>query len=108
MCFPPDLDDATRAINEEKFKEFADKGLLAPGICGAVAQGWTVDKNVTLPGEDGKTGQILVSLISWPSVARHMDNRETQEFKDAAPVLRELPRLVKLDVFHVEAKTSKP
>lgn len=105
MCFPTDIDDATRAAVDAQFKDFVDKALRAPAMCGSFVQGWT-DKNVQLPGEDkGKTGRLLVSLISWPSVERHMENRDTQAFKDSVHLLRTLPSLVKLDVFHVNCKT---
>lgn len=104
MCFPADIDDATRAAVDAQFKDFADKALRVPAMCGSITQGWT-DSDVALPSEaDGQTGRILVSLISWPSVERHMENRNTQAFKDSVHLLRGLPSLIKLDVFHVNCK----
>lgn len=105
MCFPADIDDATRSAVDAQFKDFVDKALRVPAMCGSFVQGWT-EKNIPLPGEeDGKTGRLLVSLISWPSVERHMENRDTQAFKDSVHLLRTLPSLIKLDVFHVNCKT---
>lgn len=106
MCFPGDIDDATRSAVEAQWEDFADKALRAPAMCGSITQGWTTEKDVPLPGEDkGQTGRILLALISWPSVDKHMENRDTQAFKDSVHLLRTLPSLVKLDVFHVECRT---
>lgn len=106
MCFPADIDDAGRAAVDAQFNDFADKALRVPAMCGSIVQGWTTENNVPSPGEEsGKTGRILVSLISWPSVEKHMENRDTQAFKDSVHLLRGLPSLTKLDVFHVNCKT---
>lgn len=106
MCFPCDIDDATKSAVEKQWEEFADKALRAPGLCKTFTQGWSVEKDVALPGgeADKKTCAVFLSLIAWKSVDQHMQNRELDAFKEAPP-LRSLPQLIKLDVVHVNAKS---
>jgi hypothetical protein len=107
MCFPSDVDDATKSVVEKQWGEFADKALRAPGLCKTITQGWSVEKDVALPGgeADKKACVVFLSLISWESVDQHMQNRDLDVFKEARPLLASLPQLIKLNAVHVNAKS---
>lgn len=106
MCFPGDLDDATKQAVETQFAEFTDKTLRAPGLCKSISTSWSVEKDVALPGlEAEQKGAVYVSLITWRSVQEHLGNRELDAFKENVHLLRTLPRLIKLNVVHVNALT---
>ena len=106
MCFPDDLDAPTKSAIESQFDEFIDKTLGPAGLYKSCEASWSVETNVAVPGEDGKTGSQYVALITWRTVEDHLKNRELPEFKEWIHLLRTLPRLVKLNAVHVvSAKT---
>lgn len=107
MCFPGDLDSETKAAIENQFGQFVDRTLRAPGLCKSIETSWSVESDVALPGleEEEQKGNLYVSLITWRSVDEHLQNRELDEFKEGVHLLRSLPRMIKIDVVHVNAKT---
>ncbi|KAF4120879.1 hypothetical protein GMORB2_2365 [Geosmithia morbida] len=106
MSFPADIDASQKAIVESRWAEFVDKALSHPTTFGNHVQGWTIEDDVVVPGDEAKTGKIFVAFISWPSLNKHMEKRMTDEFKDNIALLRTLPGLIKMSMFHVQCTTK--
>lgn len=106
MSFPADTDASQKAKIESLWEEFVDKALSHPVTFGNRVQGWTKETDVTVPGDETKTGTIFVALISWPSLEKHMEKRDTDDFKNNVPIIRNLPGLIKMNMFHVQCAKS--
>ncbi|KAL2356236.1 hypothetical protein BJ546DRAFT_595358 [Cryomyces antarcticus] len=83
----------------EKFAKVAAKS--AEGLVGA-ASGWSIEE-VEHSSLKGK-GKARVLVAGWQSVDAHMKYRETQEFKESVPLLREKAKGA--EMHHVELKAS--
>jgi hypothetical protein len=105
MCFPSDIDAATKKDVEKNFDLFIEKAIVPAGLSGGNSQGWTVETNVELQGEPGSSYCIYVATLAWESVEQHMQNRELDVFKENVHILRTLPSLTKLNAFHVKTKS---
>jgi hypothetical protein len=106
MYFPPGIDDGTMQTVQADWDDFALKALRGPGLCGNITTGWSLENNVPVLDEEGRTSKIFVALIAWPRVEKHMENRELEVFRQNVHKLRELPSLIKMDMFHIHAKTK--
>jgi hypothetical protein len=107
--FPADIDASSKATAVSQLEEFTEKGLKTSPDFNGISYGWSVEDDVPVRGDEGKTGVMLAAFIGWPSLEAHMKFRDTQEFKDTIGLLRTLPRLIKLGAFHVSctSKTSQ-
>jgi hypothetical protein len=105
MFFPGNIDGAAKADVVARWNRFADKVLREPGASGPIAANWTLETNVEVPGQPDKQAVAFVALVAWASIERHMQCRDTQVFTDNIGILRELPGLIKLDMFHVKCQT---
>ncbi|KAG9251338.1 uncharacterized protein F5Z01DRAFT_752978 [Emericellopsis atlantica] len=106
VLLPPDMDEAAMKMVEDRWEQFARQALHPPALCGKIATGWSLENNAPVRDEEGKTGKVFLALIQWPSVDKHMENRGLPVFKDSIHLLRDLPGLLKMDMFHVHAKTK--
>ncbi|KAI1092678.1 hypothetical protein F5B19DRAFT_453131 [Rostrohypoxylon terebratum] len=103
MYFPPDVSDAVMAGHEGTARDFLGKlGATAKGMTGEVALGWTVEKDVLFKGEPSR---VLVAAIGWTSVDAHMKARDTEEFKQLIPMIRNLESLKGMELCHVSNTT---
>ncbi|KAM5350182.1 hypothetical protein ACJ41O_006687 [Fusarium nematophilum] len=101
--FPSDYDVASRATATRRLEEFAGRALKTSPDWRGISYGWSVEDDVPVKGQEDKTGVMLVAFIGWPSVEAHQKFRETEPFKENIGLLREIPGLVKLSVFHVSS-----
>lgn len=105
MFFPSDISAADKAAATSQLEEFNEKALKGWPDFKGVSYGWSVESDVPVIGEDGKTGSLLTAFLGWPSVEAHMKFRETTQFKDNIPLLRTMPNMTKIGVFHVSCKS---
>ncbi|KAI1033148.1 hypothetical protein LB505_010583 [Fusarium chuoi] len=105
--FPPDYDVASRATATRRLEEFTGVALKTSRDWRGISYGWSVENDVPIRGEEGKTGSMLAAFIGWPSVEAHQKFRETDDFKENIGLLREIPGLVKLAAFHVSCVSKE-
>ncbi|CAG9939542.1 unnamed protein product [Clonostachys rosea f. rosea IK726] len=105
LCFPSDLEAATKKVVEKNFDLFIEKAITPAGLCRGHSQGWTVETNVELQGEPGSSFYIYVATLAWETVEQHQENRELDVFKKNVQLLRNLPGLTRLNSFHVQARS---
>ncbi|KAK1475134.1 hypothetical protein CTAM01_15703 [Colletotrichum tamarilloi] len=108
LFFPSDLDSAAKETLTAQLEEFKTKALDTSPDFQGISYGWSVENDVPVTDEDGKTGNLLAAFIGWPSVDAHMKFRETEPFKENIGLLRGMEGIVKLAVFHVSCKTKNP
>ncbi|KAL0933935.1 uncharacterized protein CTRU02_210734 [Colletotrichum truncatum] len=105
LFFPADLDEAAKEPLNKQLEEFKTKALDTSPDFKGIAYGWSVENDVPVTGEPGKTGNLLVAFIGWPSVEAHMKFRETEAFKENIGLLRGMKDITKLAVFHVACRS---
>lgn len=105
LCFPSDLEAATKKVVEKNFELFIEKAITPAGLCRGHSKGWTVESNVELQGEPGSSFLIYVATLAWDSVEQHQENRELDIFKKNVQLLRNLPGLTRLNSFHVQTRS---
>ncbi|KAH8171178.1 hypothetical protein LIA77_09959 [Sarocladium implicatum] len=86
LHFPGTIGDDDKAKVDQTWSEFQKLGLEHSkelrGVCG----GWSVEADVPEPEGTG-VGNALMLLIGWTSVEGHLDNRKTEGFDKARPLL---------------------
>ncbi|KAF4453679.1 hypothetical protein F53441_3688 [Fusarium austroafricanum] len=95
--FPSDYDVASRATATRRLEQFTGLALKSSPDWRGISYGWSVENDVPIRGDEGKTGCMLAAFIGWPSVEAHQKFRETEDFKENIGLLREIPGLVKLN-----------
>ncbi|KAF4840183.1 hypothetical protein CGCSCA4_v010527 [Colletotrichum siamense] len=105
LFFPAELDEAAKEELSKQLEEFRVKALDTSPDFKGIAYGWSKENDVPITGEDGKTGNLLVAFIGWPSVEAHQKFRETEAFKENIGLLREMKGIIKLGVFHVACRS---
>ncbi|KAF4919790.1 hypothetical protein CGCVW01_v007551 [Colletotrichum viniferum] len=105
LFFPAELDEAAKEDLSKQLEEFKVKALDTSPDFNGIAYGWSKENDVPITGEDGKTGNLLVAFIGWPSVEAHLKFRETEAFKENIGLLRGMKAIVKLGVFHVACRS---
>ncbi|WYZ35826.1 hypothetical protein EsH8_X_000473 [Colletotrichum jinshuiense] len=108
LFFPADLDDAAKEALAAQLGEFKTKALDTSPDFRGISYGWSVENDVPITDEPGKTGNLLAAFIGWPSVEAHVEFRDTQPFKDNIGLLRNMKDIVKSGVFHVSCKSRAP
>ncbi|OHE91290.1 hypothetical protein CORC01_13405 [Colletotrichum orchidophilum] len=108
LFFPADLDDAAKASLTAQLEEFKTKALDTSPDFRGISHGWSVENDVPVTDEPGKTGNLLAAFIGWPSVDAHERFRDTLPFKENIGILRGMKDIVKLAVFHVSCKSKQP
>ncbi|KAH6952961.1 hypothetical protein DER45DRAFT_617334 [Fusarium avenaceum] len=105
--FPGDYDVASRATATRRLEEFAGRALKTSRDWRGISYGWSVENDVPIRGDEANSGAMLAAFIGWPSVEAHQKFRETDDFKDNIGLLREIPGLVKLSLFHVSCVSKE-
>ncbi|KAH7259526.1 uncharacterized protein BKA55DRAFT_562704 [Fusarium redolens] len=105
--FPADYDVASRATATRRLEEFTGVALKTSRDWRGISYGWSVENDVPIRGDEGKTGSMLAAFIGWPSIEAHQKFRETDDFKENIGLLREIPGLVKLAAFHVSCVSKE-
>jgi len=102
IYFPADYsaeDKATFTSNITKFIDIVK--ATTPDVKAAVG-GWGVEE-VDIPGSDQK-GTVYTALAAWTSVQKHLEYRETSDFKDNIHLLRGAKDVRGVKVFHVSTE----
>ena len=73
------------AANSRKFGEMIK---TKADSCKGVSSGWIVEKVTHSSLGDGEKGNAYINVIGWESKEKHMQFRETQDFKDNIHLLR--------------------
>ncbi|KAI1458049.1 hypothetical protein F4805DRAFT_155012 [Annulohypoxylon moriforme] len=103
IYFAGDVSDSARASIEGTAKEFLEKlAGSAKGMTRENALGWSVEKDVPFKGEPSR---IFTAVVGWTSVEEHNKTRETEEFKQLIPMIRNLEGLKGMEMCHVSNVT---
>lgn len=87
--FPKDISQELKDANTKKAELFAVKSLKACSDLHAINVGWGVENDFPMRGgEEGQKGSLLAVFAGWSSIDAHMKFRETDEFKEAIPLIR--------------------
>lgn len=106
--FPSNISSQTKAVIAQKIVQFKEQGLDKCSDVHAVNYGWGVENDFPIRGgEEGQTGSLFIALIGWPSIDAHMKFRDTDAFKESVGLLRGLPEMIKLTMFHVKCKSME-
>ena len=110
LHFPSTMSDAHKSEAFSLWKSFQTQGLESSTKFNGTAGGWSVESHVPVMGDEPRTetteGVAMMLLLGWTSVEDHLKNRETEEFKQAAPFLLEkMPGRCGLMVCHVKPVT---
>lgn len=101
--FPKDISQELKDANTKKAELFAEKSLKACSDLHAINVGWGVENDFPVRGgEEGQKGSLLAVFAGWSSIDAHMKFRETDEFKEAIPLIRGMEGTLKLTIFHVK------
>ncbi|GKT65633.1 hypothetical protein ColTof4_03605 [Colletotrichum tofieldiae] len=105
LFFPAGLSEEAKASLSAQLDEFKTKALDTSPDFKGISHGWSVEDDVPVTDEPGKTGNVLAAFIGWPSVEAHQRFRETEAFKDNIDILRGMKDIVKLALFHISCKS---
>ncbi|GKT49488.1 uncharacterized protein ColSpa_09669 [Colletotrichum spaethianum] len=108
LFFPADLSEGAKTALSAQMDEFKAKALDTSPDFQGISHGWSVENDVPVTDEPGKTGNMLAAFIGWPSVEAHHKFRETEAFKENIGLLRDMKDVVKLAVFHVSCESKSP
>jgi quinol monooxygenase YgiN len=105
--FPADITAATRETVDATLVEFVEKGLSTSADFRGAHTGWVTQTDVPIPiatGADGQ-GSALLVFLGWPSVEAHMKFRETDAFKNTIGLIRGLPEMKTMGMFHLQCES---
>ncbi|KUI70035.1 hypothetical protein VM1G_05291 [Cytospora mali] len=106
--FASDISPEVKDANTKNLELFAEKGLKGCSDIQVINLGWGVENDFPVRGgEEGEKGSLVSMLIGWPSIDAHMKFRDTEEFKEAIPLIRGLEGLKKLTMFHVKCQVME-
>ncbi|KZL82456.1 hypothetical protein CI238_03135 [Colletotrichum incanum] len=108
LFFPAGLSEEAKASLSAQLDEFKTKALDTSPDFKGISHGWSVEDDLPVTDEPGKTGNVLAAFIGWPSVDAHQRFRETEAFKNNIGILRGMKDIVKLAVFHISCKSKNP
>ncbi|RSL92338.1 hypothetical protein CDV31_015201 [Fusarium ambrosium] len=101
IFFPADTTDADLEAIHAHWKKCSTLAIYSGGIARGAAWGWTKEREVPHPDGEGEPGFHLVVLVTWESLARHLENNDTEGFKESAKIFHDMPRLVGYDMMHI-------
>ncbi|RSL87644.1 hypothetical protein CEP52_015469 [Fusarium oligoseptatum] len=101
IFFPADTTDADLEAIHAHWKKCSTLAIYSGGIAKAAAWGWTKEREVPHPDGESDPGFHLVVLVTWESLARHLENNDTEGFKESAKIFHDMPRLVGYDMMHI-------
>ncbi|KAI5456723.1 hypothetical protein BGZ63DRAFT_87966 [Mariannaea sp. PMI_226] len=104
--FPADIDASGKDAVVARIDEFVERALKTCPDFRGISYGWSLEDDIPVRGDEEKQGVMLAAFIGWQSLEAHMKFRDTQQFKDSIGLLRTMPSLIKMGVFHVSC-TSK-
>lgn len=97
--FPADIDMLQQQEALAQVQQFIDetKKLDVEGFTGEAAHGFALEE-VEFKGEKARA---IVLVLGWESVDAHMAFRDTEGFQKVIPLMRTLPNLKGMEVWHV-------
>ncbi|KAF3013075.1 hypothetical protein E8E14_010906 [Neopestalotiopsis sp. 37M] len=104
--FPADLSPAQQReilAGVQQFVDVVKKPKLPAGASGEHAHGFALEE-VEFKGEKCRA---LVLVLGWDSVEAHHAYRKTEDFASKIPLLRNLPGLKGMDMWHVTNRETK-
>ncbi|KAH7120304.1 hypothetical protein B0J13DRAFT_457018 [Dactylonectria estremocensis] len=104
--FPSDIGLKARQTAALVVEKFTKATLSTSQDSEELIYGWSVENDVLVIGEESKTGKVLVVFVRWSSVCAPNEALETHLFQDNLGTIRNLPDLIKLDVFHGRSKLT--
>ncbi|KAH8902601.1 hypothetical protein BR93DRAFT_953726 [Coniochaeta sp. PMI_546] len=100
--FPSDLSPELKDATNKKLEQFSDKANEACPDIQAINLGWGLENDFPVRGsEAGEKGCLVALFIGWLSIDAHLKFCDTDGFKEAVPLIRDLEGVIKLIMFHV-------
>lgn len=98
--FPADTDLVQQQEILARFQQFIDglEKLEVKGFSGEVAYGFVLE-DLDFKGEKARAA---VLVLGWDSVDAHMAFRDTEAFQKTIPIMRTLPNLKGMEMWHVK------
>lgn len=112
MYYPSSISSADQDGHTANMKTVGEKFASIEGFKG-VSGGWSVEDDIAYDpsavsmATEGATAQkakVFLAVIGWQSVEAHMAGRQTDVFKEYAPLLRKTGGTLGLKVSHVHAE----
>lgn len=99
MYFPTSISSSDMDAHTSNMEQLA-KAIQSCDGCKGYSAGWSLEE---VP-YNGSKAKVYLAVIGWQSVQHHMNARETQTFKDNAPLLKKDGGNLGLEVCHINAQ----
>lgn len=94
IYFPADVSEATRGETATQLHRIlTEKFDKAPGVA-KVAQGWGLEGNFLVRGDEEKYGSALMAFIGWFDSEAQKSFHETETYKDAIKAMKEMSEAI--------------